>query len=588
MMMFLFTLLLCLVKVKVIISIQLQQQFNKGGKPNVLFLVIDDFRPALGSYGERVHTPNMDQLAAQSIRFTDARAQQAVCAPSRISFLTGRRPDSTLLWDFRSSYWRQSAGNYTTIPQHFKDNGYYTLSAGKVFHHGPCSNNTDDYPYSWSVPCYWPTREHKTSKVCPGPDGKLHAYTMCPVNVTEQPGGTLPDIDSTNYAISALHDLAAVKDEKNLLMHHKGNKPSVINPALHTPFFMAVGYHKPHLPFRYPEEYKSLYPLHTMKMAPNPNYTKDLPPVAWEHWRDVRVGEDIPVQKEKDYYGPMPPKYHLLMRQAYFAATSYIDHEIGRLLSTLEQVGFANNTIIALTGDHGWQLGEHQEWSKYSNYDSATQVPLMFYIPQVTNKRWNHPHRFSLINPLNTITDFNTSCATSGFASDAFAELVDLFPTLSEIAGLTVPPVCPIDTFHTQFCSEGVSLAPVIHNITDTPSKVGIIRWKNASFSQYPRPTFYPSHKTNTPQLPEINIMGYSMHTKDYRYVEWLPFNHTTFAVNWLKPLAVELYSYREDPLEMQNVYNHTAYQNVVKDLARQLRQNWRHALPITHNGTHP
>ena len=88
-------------------------------------------------------------------------------------------------------------------------------------------------------------------QVCPGPDGKLHAYTMCPVNITEQPGGTLPDIDSTNYAISALHDLAAVKDEKNTLMHHKGNKPSVINPALHTPFFMAVGYHKPHLPFRY-------------------------------------------------------------------------------------------------------------------------------------------------------------------------------------------------------------------------------------------------------------------------------------------------------------------------------------------------
>ncbi|XP_038054781.1 iduronate 2-sulfatase-like [Patiria miniata] len=410
---------------------------------------------------------------------------------------------------------------------------------------------------------------------------------MCPVNVTQVPEGTLPDIQSTEYAISSLKSLSSKGGKK--LSHHV--KPSFINPAPHTPFFMAVGYHKPHLPFRYPKEYKSLYPLDSMSMAPNPYYTKGLPPPAWEHWNDVRVGEDIPLSKDKPYYGPLPPKYHLLMRQSYFAATSYVDYEIGRVLSTLEEEGFADSSIIALVGDHGWQLGEHQEWSKYSNYDSATRVPLMFYIPKVTDKHWPHQHKFRLIDPLDRIHQTEQQDAfdnvtpqynqSLGFVSNALVELVDIFPTLSKIAGITVPPVCPIDTFHTDFCAEGVSLLPVICNVTATVNCGLIVRWKNASFSQYPRPTFFPSHKTNTPKLTEINLMGYSMHTKKYRYVEWLSFNHTDYAVNWTEPVARELYSYKVDPLEMQNVANASQYRNLIKELSQQLRSNWRHALPV-------
>ena len=199
----------------------------------------------------------------------------------------------------------------------------------------------------------------------------------------------------------------------------------------------------------------------------------------------------------------------------------------------------------------------------------------MFHVPKVTDKKWPHQHKFPLIDLLDNsrqtelqdnVTDSTAqSSQSSGFVSSVLAELVDIFPTLSDLAGLSVPPVCPVDTFHTDFCAEGVSLVPVIHNVTATSNDVLIKRWKNASFSQYPRPTFYPSHKTNTPELSMIKFMGYSMHTKKYRYVEWLPFNNKNFIVDWSNPVARELYSYQDDPLEMKNVVNASEYQNLVK-----------------------
>ncbi|MGH0181175.1 UNVERIFIED_CONTAM: hypothetical protein FKN15_006157 [Acipenser sinensis] len=205
---------------------------QEKGSLNVLLIVADDLRPSLGCFGDKVvKSPNIDQLASKSNVFHNAFVQQAVCAPSRTSFLTGRRPDTTRLYDF-GSYWREHAGNYTTLPQHFKSSGYITMSVGKVFHPGIASNHSDDYPYSWSTPPYHPSSyEYEKKKVCKGKDGKLHANLLCPVDVSEMPEGTLPDMQSTEEAVRLLK---AVKDESH-------------------PFFLAVGYHKPHIPFRYPQ-----------------------------------------------------------------------------------------------------------------------------------------------------------------------------------------------------------------------------------------------------------------------------------------------------------------------------------------------
>ncbi|XP_055455572.1 iduronate 2-sulfatase isoform X2 [Psammomys obesus] len=330
---------------------------------NVLLIIVDDLRPSLGCYGDKlVRSPNIDQLASHSIVFQNAFAQQAVCAPSRVSFLTGRRPDTTHLYDF-NSYWRVHSGNFSTIPQYFKENGYVTMSVGKVFHPGISSNHSDDSPYSWSFPPYHPSSEkYENTKTCRGKDGKLHANLLCPVDVADVPEGTLPDKQSTEEAIRLLEKL----------------KSSV------SPFFLAVGYHKPHIPFRYPKEFQKLYPLENITLAPDPSVPDGLPAVAYNPWMDIREREDVQALNISVPFGPIPVDFQRKIRQSYFASVSYLDTQVGHLLSALDDLHLANNTIIAFTSDHGWALGEHGEWAKYSNFDVTTRVPLMFYVPGKT------------------------------------------------------------------------------------------------------------------------------------------------------------------------------------------------------------
>uniref|UniRef100_G1RST8 Iduronate 2-sulfatase n=1 Tax=Nomascus leucogenys TaxID=61853 RepID=G1RST8_NOMLE len=281
---------------------------------NVLLIIVDDLRPSLGCYGDKlVRSPNIDQLASHSLLFQNAFAQQAVCAPSRVSFLTGRRPDTTRLYDF-NSYWRVHAGNFSTIPQYFKENGYVTMSVGKVFHPGISSNHTDDSPYR--------------------PDGELHANLLCPVDVLDVPEGTLPDKQSTEQAIQLLEKM----------------KTSA------SPFFLAVGYHKPHIPFRYPKEFQKLYPLENITLAPDPEVPDGLPPVAYNPWMDIRQREDVQALNISVPYGPIPVDFQRKIRQSYFASVSYLDTQVGRLLSALDDLQLANSTIIAFTSDHGFLM----------------------------------------------------------------------------------------------------------------------------------------------------------------------------------------------------------------------------------------
>ncbi|XP_054707303.1 iduronate 2-sulfatase-like [Uloborus diversus] len=526
------------------------------GRTNILFIVVDDLRPALGCYGDKkAITPNIDFLASKSVIFKNAFAQQALCAPSRTSFLTSRRPDTLHLYD-AGSYWRDTVGNFITIPQLFKNHGYETISIGKVFHHGSVSNYTDDYPYSWTeYPYRPPTQKWKMKPVCPSADGKKRMNLVCPVEVENQPGESLPDIENTNYAIQYLR-----------------NKSMSINRS--TPFFLGVGFYKPHIPFKFPKAYLDLYPIESMDLAPNSTIPSKMPKVSWNPWTDIRERDDVKNLNVSFPYGPLPTNFQKLARQGYYASLSYMDDQLGKLLEVLEETGYAKHTAIVLFGDHGWSLGEHQEWSKYSNFEVSLKVPLIVHVPDLTetsNKRkpFKHVPVLDMIGKENAIQ-------VPKYVSEDLVELVDVFPTLSEIANIAVPPLCK--NFTSDFCSEGISFYPVIQHLVYDPWVE--FSWKTATFSQYPRPSIAPRNNSDQPKLKDIIIMGYSIRTKHFRYTEWVKFDNQACKPDRAVIVSRELYDHRTDPFEVVNVSDVESYANTVIELSRRIKKGWRNALP--------
>ncbi|XP_047209579.1 iduronate 2-sulfatase isoform X2 [Girardinichthys multiradiatus] len=505
---------------------------------NVLFIMADDLRTSLGCYGDTlVKSPNIDQLASRSQVFLNAYAQQAVCAPSRTSMLTSRRPDTTRLYDF-NSYWRVHSGNYTTLPQHFKSKGYYTMSVGKVFHPGIASNHTDDYPYSWSIPAYHPfSFRFEKEKMCKGEDGKLHTNLLCAVNVTEQPGGTLPDLESTDEAVRLLKSRASDG----------------------APFFLAVGFHKPHIPFRIPQEYLSLYPLDKMTLAPDPDVPKFLPPVAYNPWTDVRKREDVQKLNVSFPYGPIPKDFQLRIRQHYYAAVSFMDTQVGRLLSALDALGLTDSTMVVFTSDHGWSLGEHGEWAKYSNFDVATRVPLIMFVPGVTAaSSWPGEPTFRFIDVLSKPEHIFTNAKVIRNV----VELVDVFPTISNMTGIPTPQYCPDVSLQVELCTEGRNLAYTFHQ-KESGKNAELI-----AFSQYPRPADAPQNNSDLPDLQDIKVMGYSLRDWDYRYTLWLGFNPRSFQVNVSDVHGGELYMLADDPGQDKNIYSGLDHSMMMKKMA--------------------
>lgn len=528
---------------------------------NVLLIVVDDLRPALGAYGDDiVIAPNIMQLSNHSIKFNKAYSQQALCAPSRNSFLTSRRPDTLHLYDTHS-YWRTAVGNFTTLPQHFKAHGFHTSSIGKIFHPGISSGKSDDYPYSWSEePYHASTLKYKNAQVCPGKDGNLAANLYCPVDVNEQEEHTLPDLQITAQAIK-------------FLMNQSNDKP----------FFLAVGYHKPHIPFKFPRQYEDLYT--SMPLAPNRIKPEYMPDVAWNPWMDIRSRDDVKKLSINFPYGPMPDDFQRLARIGYYASISYIDDLIGQLLAALQEAEFAQNTMIVLTSDHGWSLGEHQEWAKYSNFDDVVRVPLFISIPKVTDENTQPFHHIPVLNMSAKMPNEYVSHLLTGsefhstLQTDELVELVDLFPTLADVMHLPVPSECPQPSNSSIFCTEGTSLKPLIRHVIDKQNLENFV-WKTAAFSQYPRPSAIPQIYSDQPSLNDIKIMGYTMKTKDYRYTEWIQFSPETFKGNWSSIYAQELYVHSVDEEENNNVANKSEYVETVEKLKKQLEKGWRSSLP--------
>ena len=399
-------------------------------RPNILFIAIDDLRPELGCYGiEEVVTPNIDRIAESGMVFKRAYCQQAVCLPSRTSLMTGARPDTTKAWDL-STHFRAAMPDVVTLPQLFKGHGYFTQAMGKIYHHG-----YDDAP-SWSVPTGYPKAPHGAGKREQDPNRpqvELSAKGRGPVvEIVDGPDNSLHDGELGDMAVAALAELKAGKE----------------------PFFLAVGFVKPHLPFNSPRKYWEIYDPERIALAPNPYYPENAPRYAIPPGGELRSYSGVPTG------WPIKDDFARKLKHGYYAAVSYIDEQVGRILEELERQGLRKNTIIVLWGDHGWKLGEHQAWAKHTNTEDDTRSPLILSAPNMK---------------------------TAGESTDALVEFVDIYPTLAELAGLPLPSHL-----------EGSSFAPLLTE-PDQP-------WKTAAFSQFPR----------GPR------MGYTMRTDRYRYTKWV------------------------------------------------------------------
>lgn len=430
---------------KVLLALPFLSTAVTAEKLNVLFIAVDDLRPELRCYGNQdIHSPNIDALAARGTLFERTYCQVAVCGASRASLMTGLRPQTTRCWNYKTPM-REKNPDALSMPQHFKANGYKTLSIGKIYH-----AHNDDFPQGWSEK---PLRG--LGKQYASPEGiaahkkatRIQKTTGVRSNGPASENGG--DVDDDIYndggvakaAVARLEELA--KEDK--------------------PFFLAVGFSKPHLPFNAPGKYWDLYDRKKIKV---PSRDKVIDGLSYDGstWGELKNYSDI----SKDAKVLDDAKTRELIH-GYRASVSYMDAQVGRLIRALEETELVQNTIIVLWGDHGYYLGDYGEWCKHTTYEVAAKVPLIIASPQLGG----------------------------GKKTKALTELVDLFPTICDLSGVPLP-----ENLH------GVSLKPVLQD----PE----IKWKEGAFSQYFK------NKKGVGK-----VLGTSLRTDRYRYTEWRRNDHT-------------------------------------------------------------
>jgi arylsulfatase A-like enzyme len=413
-----------------------------NSKLNVLFIAIDDLRPELGCYGNAVvKTPNIDRLAQSGLRFNRAYCQFPLCNPSRASLLTGLRPETTEVLDLET-FLRDKRPDVVTLPQLFKQNGYQSRSVGKIFH---ITNGNHDDAASWSAPGWQSPADDALLAVEPGSEA-ARAWTP----PRSQPSGSRANDFPTRAP--------AVDDDKLIDGQIAATAVRVLGEIKDTPFFLGVGFHRPHMPWAAPRRYWDLYRRSDIPLAPNPELAEGAPSFASNNAGEVRGYKNVPKK------GPIPDERARNFIHAYYACASYVDAQIGRVLAELDRLGLRDRTIIVLWGDHGYQLGEHGTWNKRTTWEVCTRVPLIITIP---------------------------GQKTAGQSSQALVELVDLYPTLAELCSLTPPGDL-----------EGLSLAPLLAD----PG----LPWKDAAFSTYVK--HVPSWGRS---------LARAVRTDRYRLIEW-------------------------------------------------------------------
>ncbi|MFK8113661.1 MAG: sulfatase-like hydrolase/transferase, partial [Rubripirellula sp.] len=468
-------------------------------RPHVLLILVDDLRAELACYGhQHIHSPNIDALATSGRRFARAYCQQAVCNPSRTSLMTGLRPD-TIGVTGNHRHFRSLRPNVVTLSQHFMGNGYHTRSIGKIYHgvfpDGASKTKWDTMgdPQSWSQPTtrfgprYYYTEQGVTEAklafqsmygvTTDGPDAWTKKLVFGPM--TEAPDVSDDRLYDGRVAEAAVAAIAGWKESDQ-------------------PQFLAVGFIKPHSPFVAPKKYWDLYDPEDMTLASQSELPSDAPAIAGHGSGEIRRYTDQPAR------GKISEQNARRMKHGYFACISFVDAQVGKVLAALEVSGHADNTIVVLASDHGYHLGEHGLWGKTTNFELDTQVPLIIRTP---------------------------SMPQAGVSTTSIAELVDLYPTLSQLAGLPSPNDV-----------DGTSLAGPVLDPNANSDGVAI--------SQYPRG----------------KQMGYSLRTDRWRLTEWIDSKTGQAA-------ATELYDETNDgPIETRNLANAEEHQATRKRLTARLK----------------
>ncbi len=467
--------------------------------PNILFIAVDDLRPEINCYGaHHMQTPNIDRLAREGLLFERAYCQQAICMASRASIMSGIRPEYKKLYNCSSLL--DLAPDVLTLNEHFANQGYSTYSIGKIYHHG--EDRSDQFPDSWDDPTErWTGRGY----VSPEAIAEMMANTHFDQAKKEKgPAYEMADVPDKQYIDGYNAELAVQK----LKDYKKSDQP----------FFLALGFHKPHLPWCAPKKYWDMYPAEGIELSAASEFPEGMTPYTLTNWGELRGYFGIPQGKDQ-----IPDELALQLRRAYYATVSYMDAQLGKVLDALDQYGHKENTVVILWGDHGWKLGDHHAWSKHTNFESDTRVPMIISVPGM---------------------------GTAGRRTLSFAEFVDVYPTLCDLAGIPKPS-------HLQ----GESLVPVL----DDPEQ----EIKEYACSIFPR---------NREDDLET-VTGFSIRTDQYRYVEWI---HLVSG----KTMGRELYDHKADPLENRNVADQAEYIEPVSRLSALLHEQYDAAIPGVHMWT--
>ena len=491
-------------------------------KPNVVFVSIDDLRPMLGAYGNKaVKSPNLDAFADVGFTFRNTYCQAAVCAPSRASIMTGLRPDSTRVWHLGDKF-RELKPNVVTIPQHFNKNGYHTVCIGKIFHnYMPDSvswNEPDLRPAQYLRP-EWLKRDGETfyvneetqrlqkikrdQKIAKRPNYYADGWN-------NGPAWEMEDVHDSLYFDGAQAELA----KRTLSRLAKKEEP----------FFLALGFFRPHLPFAAPKKYWDLYNKDSLPLAQNRFLPKNSPEMAMNLTYELRGYDGFSHLQHPSKYSISEDTAKIL-NHGYYASVSYVDELFGQIIQQLKDLDLYDNTIIVVWGDHGWKLGEHNSWCKQTNYDIDIHVPLMVHTPEQLN---------------------------AGKQSLEITELVDLFPSLCDMANIEAP----------QYL-QGNSFVPLM----ESPER----KWKKAAFSQFHRrPKVTPDGK---------RYMGYSVRTKNHHYIEWFYWDNKKGERGDF--VTAELYDNENDPEENENIIELKGNDAKIREMKTLLEEGWRSAIPI-------
>lgn len=439
---------------------------QQAGKYNVLFLIADDLNCDLACYGHPlVKSPNIDRLAARGMLFERTYCQFPLCGPSRASFLCGLYPDQTLVRQ-NSVFVRDRVPNVLTMPQHFRNHGYTPVRVGKLYHYGvPGTIGTDGHDDAPSWDRVFNPRgrdkdeESKVFTLVPGQYGGTLSWMAADGTDAEQTDGI-----GAAHAVTLLEEFA--KNEK--------------------PFFLAVGFYRPHTPYVSPKKYFELYPREKIEPPHVPeDYWSTLPAPCVAALGAKKVNIDLPDKTKRE------------AMQAYYASITFMDAQVGHVLDALERVGLADNTIVLMTSDHGYHMGEHGHFQKMTLFENAARVPLIISVPGMAN---------------------------AGSRSKSIVEMVDYFPTLAELCGLSAPPA-----------KSGVSQAAVLKDATQSPRTAALTQHRD----------------------------GYSLRTDRYRYTEWGAKGSE----------GAELYDHLSDPAEMTNLAGKPELAETLSGLKKQLHE---------------